>query len=60
MEKVKITPNDFDNYLNDTYKEAKILGLEFAPSQILFECDPIAYRIYCQDFIDEMEKEANE
>jgi hypothetical protein len=60
MEKIKIVPNDFDNFLNESYPEYKILGLEFSPAKILFECDPVAYRIYCQDFIDEMEKKVNE
>jgi hypothetical protein len=60
MERVKFKPNDFDTYLNDTYEEVSILGMNFSPAKILLECDPIAYRIYCQDFIDEMEKENNE
>ena len=60
MERVKFKPNDFDQFLNDTYDEISILGITFSPAKVLLECDPIAYRIYCQDFIDEMEKENNE
>jgi hypothetical protein len=60
MKRVKFIPNDFDQYLNDTYDEITILGITFSPAKVLLECDPIAYRIYCQDFIDEMEKEKNE
>jgi hypothetical protein len=60
MKRVKFIPNDFDQYLNDTYDEITILGITFSPAKVLLECDPIAYRVYCQDFIDEMEKEKNE
>ena len=60
MERIKFKPNDFDQFLNDTYDEISILGITFSPAKVLLECDPIAYRIYCQDFIDEMEKENNE
>jgi hypothetical protein len=57
MKRVKFIPNDFDQYLNDNYEEITILGITFSPAKVLLECDPIAYRIYCQDFIDEMEDE---
>lgn len=60
MRRVKFIPNDFDQYLNDTYEEITIMGITFSPAKVLRECDPIAYRVYCQDFIDEMEKENNE
>jgi hypothetical protein len=60
MERIKFRPNDFDQFLNDTYDEITILGLTFSPAKVLLECDPIAYRIYCQDFIDAHEKENNE
>jgi len=56
MKRVKLIPNDFDQFLNDNYEEITILGITFSPAKVLLECDPIAYRIYCQDFIDEMEK----
>jgi hypothetical protein len=60
MERVKYIPNEFEQYLNDVYDEIEILGMTFTPARILRDCDPIAYRIYLQDFTDEMEKEANE
>ena len=60
MKRVKFRPSDFDNFLNDSYEEISILGLRFSPAKVLLECDPIAYRIYCQDFIDEMGKEDEE
>jgi len=60
MKRVKFIPNDFDTYLNDNYEEITILGITFSPAKVLLECDPIAYRVYCQDFIDEMEREKNE
>ena len=57
MERVKFKPNDFDQFLNDSYDEITILGITFSPAKVLLECDHIAYSIYCQDFIDEMENE---
>lgn len=57
MERVKFKPNDFDQFLNDRYEEITILGMTFSPAKVLLECDPVAYRIYCQDFIDETEED---
>jgi hypothetical protein len=57
MERVKFKPSDFDQFLNDSYEEITILGMTFSPAKVLLECDPIAYRIYCQDFTDEMENQ---
>jgi hypothetical protein len=47
----------FDEMLDELYPVYKIGELTFYPSQILKDCDPVAYRIYCQDFIDEKENE---
>ena len=60
MERVKYIPNEFEQYLNDVYDEITILGITFSAARILKECDPIAYRIYLQDFTDHLEKENNE
>ena len=41
----------FDEQL-DNGGAVEIAGLDFWPSTILKECDPIAYRCYLYDFID--------
>lgn len=48
-----MTEQDFDEYLDEIYPAYKIGVLTFYPSQILKNCDPIAYRIA----LSEMEEE---
>jgi hypothetical protein len=40
----------FDNTLDESYPEYTIGYLTFRPSQILKDCDPIAYRIGLSEF----------
>jgi hypothetical protein len=40
----------FEDYLNDSYGRIEICGMVFFPSDILKECDPVAYRVYLSDF----------
>ena len=47
----------FDDYLDETNEFIEIMGSVLMPSDVLYWNDPIAYRIYSQDFIDEMENE---
>jgi hypothetical protein len=42
--------NAFDEMLNECYPVYKIGDMEFYPSQILKECDPIAYRVSVSDY----------
>jgi hypothetical protein len=42
----------FDEYLDLIHKEYSMGWLTFTPSQILKECDPIAYRIALSEFED--------
>ncbi len=42
----------FDEMLDETYPVVKIGELTFYPSQILKECDPIAYRIGVSEYED--------
>lgn len=42
----------FDEMLDESYPVVKIGVLEFYPSQILKECDPIAYNQALLDFED--------
>ena len=46
----------FDDFLDEVYPVVKIGELTFYPSQILKNCDPIAYRIGISEFED-MENE---
>ncbi len=49
----------FDEMLNDSYPEYSMGWVSFTPAQILFNCDPIAYRIALSEFED-LEDEENE
>ncbi|MGV2479765.1 UNVERIFIED_CONTAM: hypothetical protein IGO34_23300 [Salmonella enterica subsp. enterica serovar Weltevreden] len=43
-------PEDrFDEMLDELYESITVAGIEFEPSRILKECDPIAYRVYLYD-----------
>ena len=44
----------FDIELNDGYDWPEIGGIRFAPSDILRELDPIAYRVGLSDFHSEL------
>jgi len=47
----------FEDYLNDSYGRIEICGQVFFASDILRDCDPIAFRVYQSDFESEMENE---
>ena len=49
---------EFEDYLNDSYGRIEICGMVFFPSDILRECDPIAFRVYQSDF-ESMQEENN-
>jgi hypothetical protein len=40
----------FDEMLDECYHTVKIAGITFFASDILFECDPIAYRVALSDY----------
>ena len=42
----------YDDMLNEIHDWPVIGGISFAPSDILRECDPIAYRVGFHDWID--------
>ena len=42
----------YDDMLNEIHEWPVIGGISFAPSDILRECDPIAYRVGFHDWID--------
>ena len=47
----------FEDYLNDSYGTIEICGQVFFASDILKECDPIAFRVYQSDFESYSENE---
>jgi hypothetical protein len=47
----------FDDYLNDSHDTVTIAGMVFFPSDILKECDPVAYRIFLNEFESYLENE---
>ena len=46
----------FDDMLDDVYGEFEMSMLSFRASDILYQCDPIAYRVFVSDFEDEEEE----
>jgi len=51
------TEEMFDELLDELYEEYDIVGITLSPSQILRECDPVAYRLAFNDWIDSQEAE---
>lgn len=44
--------NYYDEMLDECYETVKIGNIEFTPSEILFNCDPIAYKCGLNDYVD--------
>jgi hypothetical protein len=53
-----MTEEMFDEWLDDVYPTYEIAGITLYPSQILKNCDPIAYRVALAD-IDYEEEDDN-
>lgn len=49
---------EFDDYLDELYEPVKMWGQTFLASDILFRCDPIAYRCYRKEYQDETAQES--
>lgn len=45
--------DEFDEFLDEAYEPTSVAGLTFYPSQVLFNCDPVAYTIYGNDYMSE-------
>jgi hypothetical protein len=52
-----MTEEDFDDWLDDVFPTYAIAGVELLPSQMLKNCDPIAYRIALSEMEDEEEED---
>lgn len=50
----------FDEMLDETHPEIKIGNLTFYPSQVLANCDPIAYQISVQEYADFLQEQEDE
>lgn len=50
----------FDELLDECYPNVVIAGITFSPSDVLYQCDPIAYYVYSGDFQSEIENEGDE
>jgi hypothetical protein len=50
----------YDEFLDEVYGEVQIGTLTFYPSDILKNCDPIAYRVGLSDYEDMIESEEGE
>ena len=46
----EISESDFDSYLDDVEETVTVCGMEFYPSDIIKNCDPIAYRCAKSDY----------
>jgi hypothetical protein len=47
----------FDDFLDEVYPVVKIGEMTFYPSQILKNCDPIAYRIGLSEYEDMLDED---
>lgn len=47
----------YDDMLDECYPTYEINGMEFFASDILKECDPIAYRVGFSDYADSLAQE---
>lgn len=57
----QVERNDItDEYLDEGHEAITICGCEFSPSDILYNCDPIAYRCLTADLMSEYEEEQAE
>lgn len=50
---------NYDDELDETYQDYEIMGLSFSASQVLKECDPIAYGCGLNDLAGSELREAN-
>lgn len=46
----------FDNLMDEIYGDFTLGELTFSASDVLYNCDPIAYRVYKSDWMSEEEE----
>lgn len=42
----------YKDFINETTETVKIWGMEYDPATVLYEVDPIAYRVGFNDWLD--------
>ena len=47
----------FDDMLDECMEPCKVGSFTFNPSDVLFNCDPLAYRLGLDEYVDSMEQE---
>jgi hypothetical protein len=47
----------YDDMLDECYEPYNLNGMEYMPSAILKECDPIAYRVMFSEYADQLAEE---
>jgi hypothetical protein len=50
----------FDEMLDETGEPARVGSLQFSPSEVLHNCDPIAYRIALDEYVDFLQESEDE
>lgn len=50
----------FDDLMDELYGDFVIGELTFAASEILFDCDPIAYHVYLSDWMSEEDEDTGD
>lgn len=45
----------YKDFIDETTEPVKIWGMEYSPSQVLQEVDPIAFRVGFNDWLDTLE-----
>lgn len=49
--------DQYDDMLNECYEPVQVGGLTFDPADVIYNCDPIAYRCGLIDYIDSIEED---
>jgi hypothetical protein len=49
--------DQYDEFLDEIYDEICVGGLTFSPSDVIFNCDPLAYRIGLDEYADSLEED---
>ena len=49
--------DQYDELLNEIHEPVQIGELTFDPADVIFNCDPIAYRVGLSDYESELEEE---
>jgi len=60
MSQIKLALEDFDEMLDETHEPVVIAGIEFMPSYILKNCDPVGYDVYAADWLSYQDEEEGE